>query len=110
MSVNQNRPALVLMFTTASALFHAVEYLAIVSWSVRSRHGRPENQGTLFGRLLPQWVLTLAVFACILGLGGWLMSHRLLQAWLLLNVIVAFLHYTYDGMIWKSKRRPQTAG
>jgi hypothetical protein len=24
--------------------------------------------------------------------------------WLLVNVIVAFLHYTYDGMIWKSRR------
>jgi hypothetical protein len=108
LSLNRDRPALVLMFTTAGALFHAVEYLAVVSWSVRSRHGRPKGRETLFARLLPQWALAMAVFVSIIGIGGWLISHELLQQWLLLNVIVAFLHYTYDGMIWKSKRRPQS--
>lgn len=102
--VNQNRPALVLMFTTAGALFHAVEYLAVVSWSVRARHSGPGRTGTLFARLLPQWMLTLALFAGVLGAGGWMMQNRLLETWLLLNVIVAFLHYSYDGLIWKSPR------
>ena len=109
LSVNRNRPALVLMFTTASALFHAVEYLAIVSWSVRSRHGNREEKATIFRRLLPQWALCLLIFAAVIGSGNWLMQHHLLQAWLLLNVIVAFLHYTYDGMIWKSRRRVRPA-
>ena len=105
LSVNRNQPALVLMFTTTSALFHAVEYLAIVSWAVRSRHGRQNGEATLFRRLLPQWALALAVFASVIGAGNWLMRHHLLEIWLLLNVMIAFLHYTYDGMIWKSRRR-----
>lgn len=108
LSLNRDKPTLVLMFTTASAVFHAVEYLAIVSWSVHSRHGRTEKPATLFGRLLPQWGLVIAVFIGVIGVSGWLMNHRLLQTWLLLNVIVAFLHYSFDGMIWKSQRRPQT--
>src|SRR6185295_8546832 len=36
-AVHPNRPALLLSLTTASALFHATEYLALVAWNV---HGR----------------------------------------------------------------------
>jgi hypothetical protein len=44
------------------------------------------------------------VFVLVLGAGGWLMDQRFIQAWLFVNVIVAFLHYAYDGLIWR--RRP----
>ena len=38
-----------------------------------------------------------------LGAGGWLMDQRWLEVWLTLNVIVAFLHYAYDGVIWRRR-------
>ena len=37
----------------------------------------------------------------VLGSFGWLLQKHLLEPWLLLNVIVAFLHYAYDGLIWR---------
>ena len=45
-AVHERRLGLVLALATASALFHAIEYLALVSWSVRQRHagdGRPDG-------------------------------------------------------------------
>lgn len=104
MSIRYSQPALVLMFATASALFHAVEYMSVVSWSVDSRHKKQTDRATLFSRLLPRWGLVLLVFMSIIGMGAWLWRHHWMQTFLLINVIVAFLHYSYDGMIWKSRK------
>jgi hypothetical protein len=49
--------------------------------------------------------LALAAFILPLGLGGWFMDQNLMEFWLFLNVIAAFLHYAYDGLIWRSPRR-----
>jgi len=106
-AAHTERPGLVLMLTTASALFHAIEYLALVGWAVERRHGNRTNEPTLLARVAPCWGLTLAMFLVILGLGGWLLDQHLLQFWLTVNVVVAFMHYAYDGMIWKY-RRPGT--
>jgi hypothetical protein len=98
------RPGLVLMLATASALFHAIEYLALVGWAVQRRHGGSPNKRNLLARMVPQWGVALAAFVVILGLGGWLLDQHLLELWLTINVIVAFMHYAYDGMIWKHRR------
>lgn len=100
-SVHLHNVALTFLLTTASALFHATEYLAIVTWAVHRKHGRGTDRATLFAALVPRWGLALGLFAVILGLGGWMMEQNLMQTWLLLNTIAAFLHYTYDAMIWK---------
>jgi hypothetical protein len=47
--------------------------------------------------------LALGVFVVVLGAGGWLLDQHLMNAWLLLNVIAAFLHYAYDGLIWRQR-------
>jgi hypothetical protein len=103
-AAHTQRPGLVLMLATASALFHAIEYLALVGWAVQRRHGGRTDQRNLLARIVPQWGLALAMFLVILGLGGWLLDRHLLQLWLTINVIVAFMHYAYDGMIWKYRR------
>ncbi len=103
-AAHTQRPGLVLMLATASALFHAIEYLALVGWAVQRRHGGRTDERNLLARVVPQWGLALAMFLVILGLGGWLLDQHLLQLWLTVNVIVAFLHYAYDGMIWKYRR------
>jgi hypothetical protein len=100
-AVHVRRPGLVLSLATASALFHAIEYLALVSWSVRGRHAALADKMGLMSYLVPRWGIALAVFMLILGAGGWFFESRFLEAWLLINVIVAFLHYAYDGLIWR---------
>jgi hypothetical protein len=102
-AVHTRRPALVLSLATASALFHALEYLTLVSWSVQRRHVTTGDRMGLLGYLAPRWAIALGLFVLILGAGGWLMDQRLLHAWLLINLIVAFLHYAYDGLIWRSR-------
>ncbi len=102
-AVHARQPALVLSLATASALFHAIEYLTLVGWSVQQRSAAAGDRMGLLGYLAPRWGLTLGVFLVVLGGGGWLMDQHLLETWLLVNAIVAFLHYAYDGMIW---RRP----
>jgi hypothetical protein len=153
-AVHIRRPDLVLSLATASALFHAIEYLAVVSWSVRARHqslvgrgavslretvgvprwsahgrevvdqpnpaapasGRcatgktpvpresPAEPMGLLGYLVPRWGLALALFILILGAGGWWFDTQFVETWLFINVIVAFLHYAYDGLIWRRPR------
>jgi hypothetical protein len=106
-AVHERRLGLVLALATASALFHAVEYLALVSWSVSQRHAALGGRLGLLAYLVPRWGIALGVFVLILGAAGWLMDQRLLEVWLLLNVIVAFLHYAYDGLIWRRRRPPR---
>jgi hypothetical protein len=106
-AVHARRPGLVLLLATASALFHAIEYLALVGWSVQERHAREGDQLGLLGWLAPRAGIALGMFVVILGAGGWLLEQQLLQTWLLINVTVASLHYAYDGLIW---RRPRPRG
>ena len=103
-AVHDRRPALVLSLATASALFHAIEYLSVVGWSVRKRHAEAGERLGLLGWLVPRWGIALGVFLIILGAGGRLLAERLLETWLFLNVIAAFLHYAYDGLIWRRPR------
>lgn len=103
-AVHERRPRLVLALATASALFHAIEYLSLVSWSIHQRHAAAGERMGLLGYLAPRWGITLAVFILVLGAGGWMMDRELVETWLFINVVVAFLHYAYDGMIWR--RRP----
>lgn len=101
-AVHERALALVLALATASALFHAIEYLALVSWSVRQRRAAGSQMGFL-GVLAARWGFALAVFVLVLGAGGWLIDQRYVELWLTINVAVAFLHYAYDGMIWRRR-------
>jgi hypothetical protein len=76
---------------------------------VQKRHGTAGDRMGLLGYLAPRWAIALTIFVLVLGAGGWLMDQRWLQYWLLLNVIAAFLHYAYDGLIWRSRPTARTA-
>src|SRR5690606_23593268 len=106
-AVHENRPGLVLTLATAAAVFHATEYLAIVTWSIR--HRKAANSRSLWARVVGQWSLFLLALVVVLGVGGWLFDRQAMQIWLFVNVVVAFLHYAYDGMIWKSRPRRAAA-
>jgi hypothetical protein len=110
-AVHTQRPALVLSLATASALFHAIEYLSLVGWTVQRRHAAAGERMGLLGYLAPRWAIALGIFLLVLGSAGWLLDQHLLKTWLLVNVVVAFLHYAYDGMIWRQRAQsPATYG
>ncbi len=109
-AVHANRPALVLSLTTASALFHATEYLALVAWNVHGRSTAMPDRLGIMNYLAPRWGLALGMFILILGSAGWLLNEHLMQTWLTLNVIIAFLHYAYDGLIWGAPKNPLPLG
>lgn len=98
LAVNQQRPSLVLAFATAAALFHALEYLGVVTWSLQKKSGT--EHGWL-SRLAVQAGGIVVAFALILGCGAWLMENYWSGGWLFLNVAVAFTHYAFDGLIWR---------
>jgi hypothetical protein len=100
---------LVLAFLASGSLFHAVEYLAIVTHYARRR----ETIGTdgLFRVLARHWLIFLGMYVLVLGsTGAWLSrpDSGLIVLWQGLNLWASFVHYGFDGMIWKL-RRPATA-
>lgn len=102
-AVHFRQPGMVLALATASALFHAIEYLALVTWSAKNRYVVRGEELGLFARIVSRWSLALLIFLGVLGSAGWLLDQHLLKPWLLVNVIVAFLHYAYDGLIWRQR-------
>jgi hypothetical protein len=98
--------ASILAVALAISLFHATEYLAIVSWAVIRKHGRAREG--VFAHLVPRWGIALLSFMTILAISAWMIEKQLYNEWAVLTIAVSFLHYAYDGMIWKV-RRPASA-
>ena len=94
--------------TIASALFHATEYIALVTHYAWRRETL--GSGGIFQIMATRWITFLCFFALSLGLAGaWIHTSGTVPAWWMgANIWAAFLHYAYDGMIWKL-RRPETA-
>ncbi|WP_404308511.1 hypothetical protein [Neorhodopirellula lusitana] len=93
----------VVQLALASAIFHSLEYMAIVTWSMHRT--RESSQSSVLTRLATVWLSFLAVFIIVIGLGNYLLSRGYFEFWVFVNIIVAFWHYCFDGMIWKSKKR-----
>ncbi|GIW78745.1 MAG: hypothetical protein KatS3mg105_0552 [Gemmatales bacterium] len=91
----------------AISIIHSVEYLAIVSWAVKKRHGNRESG--LFAYLVPRWTTALVIFVCTLGLSATLLTLHFFHTFAMVTIIASWLHYAYDGIIWKAPRRPQPA-
>lgn len=107
--VRSGRSETALLFIAAGALFHAVEYLAIVSHYARRRES-VGSEGS-FRSVARHWIAFLGLYVLVIGTMGALMAHPelgLVVAWQGLNLWASFVHYAYDGMIWKL-RRPATA-
>jgi hypothetical protein len=90
---------------TAAALFHAVEYLAIVS-HYASRRESVGSDG-MMRSIAARWNLVLTVFVLSVGtFGVWASSptNGFSEVWQGLNLWAAFTHYAMDGVIWKLRR------
>ena len=105
LAVHYHQIMLILAVALAIALFHATEYLAIVSWAVLRK---PARRGA-FAYLAPRWGLSLGIFIGVLAMSAWALDERFHREWVVLTIAVSFLHYAYDGMIWKAPRpKPAT--
>lgn len=99
----------IVVFAAAGSMFHAVEYLAIVTHYATRRE--TVGSESPFRSLARSWLLFLGLYLLVLGsLGAWmsLPENGFVVLWQGLNLWMAFVHYAYDGMIWKL-RRPATA-
>jgi len=90
----------------ATAAFHSVEYLAIVTFYAWRR--REQGSASLFQQMSRRWLQVLVTFVVVLGTLSVIAEESLQQWWIGLNLWIAFLHYSYDGIIWKL-RRSETA-
>lgn len=97
---------LVLGCAVATTLVHSSEYLSIVSWHAPKNKAWQES--SLFKRLVSHWLLTLLAFMSFFLVTTALLNGPYLGTWLWINLNVSFLHYAYDGMIWK-RPKPKPA-
>jgi hypothetical protein len=106
LAIRHNWGVLLLALTFASAAFHAVEYLAIVTHYAWRR--QTTGSAGLFRRMATRWLTFMIAYIVILGLLEATLYSTIREWWAGLNLWAAFVHYSYDGMIWKL-RRPETA-
>ena len=93
----------VIAMSAASAAFHAVEYMAIVTFYAWRRQATG-SAGGLFRKMTRHWLRILAIYMIALGLISQYTDRNLKELYMGLNLWAAFLHYAYDGMIWKLRR------
>jgi hypothetical protein len=108
-SLSYRQAGWVVVLATASGLFHAVEYLAVVTHYAGRR--RTIGSDGPFRVMAGNWLLCLGIYVAILGsAGAWLAREDgpAFEFWQGLNLWMALVHYAYDGMIWKL-RRPETS-
>jgi amino acid transporter len=106
-AIRQENHYLVIAMSAASAAFHAVEYMAIVTYYAWRRRESGSEAGP-FRRMTRQWLRILAVYMITFGVISQYADRNMKELYMGLNLWAAFLHYAYDGMIWKL-RRPNTA-
>ncbi len=105
LSLHFDQSNLVVVFAAAGSMFHAVEYLAVVTHYAHRRN--TVGSASLFQRISRYWLLSLVIYILLIGsIGIWMSTpeNGELYFWQGLNLWAAFLHYSYDGMIWKLRR------
>lgn len=101
-AVHEKQPATVLAFATASALFHATEYLAVVGWTLQSKRDSDMSPLGLVGWIIPRWVFLITVFMMALGASGYWLNQHWLETWLTVNIAGRFSRRAERG----TKRSP----
>ncbi|QDT09721.1 hypothetical protein [Stieleria marina] len=95
---------LVIQLAVASAIFHSMEYMSIVTWTVRKPVASPKENP--LSQLSQAWFLFLCFFVVVIGVGNYILSLGFVEWWVTINLIVAFWHYCFDGIIWKRGPKP----
>lgn len=90
----------------AATFYHSAEYLAVVTWYVKKNKSLHETKP--FCYFVPRWAVALVTFMAACFVSAFMFKHRYLYSWMFLNVIISYMHYAYDGMIWK-RPKPKPA-
>ena len=94
---------LVMCLLVASAAFHAVEYMAIVTFYAWRR--RETGSESPFRTMAGYWINVLVIFILIWALIARYADQSMPQVWYGINLWASYLHYAFDGMIWKLRRK-----
>jgi hypothetical protein len=109
LAVRMSAFAWILPLAVATAAFHAIEYMAFVTYYAQRR--KDMGSQSLFQTMTRNWVRVLAFYVLLTGLissYAAVVNDRFAELFIGLNIWAAYLHYAYDGMIWKM-RRSETA-
>ena len=101
-AIQRTNGMLIAGLTVASAAFHAIEYLAIVSYYARRR--QEVGSKSVFQQMARRWLQTLGIYILALGIIAVTATKNFVHLWMGLNLWAAFLHYAYDGLIWKLRQ------
>ena len=91
----------------SATVFHSLEYMAIVSWYVKKNKSLSETKP--FSFLTPRWLVSITVFMACCLFSAYMLKERFLQSWIVINLVVSYMHYAYDGMIWKGPKKKAPA-
>ena len=105
-AIRAHNHSLLIAMSAATAAFHSVEYFAILTFYAWRR--REVGSDSAFRRMAVHWGRILAIFLILFGIVSQQLDRNLKELYMALNLWAAFLHYAYDGMIWKLRRK-QTA-
>lgn len=82
----------------AHAVFHAVEYFAVVGWAASKK------TGGIWNAVAPRVAVWTVFFVAVIGAFNWGVAAWDLYYWALMTLIISFIHYAWDGMIWKAPK------
>lgn len=91
-------------FMLASSVMHSVEYFAIVSRYVITRD---QTTGKVFN--ISAWRGKLTIYALLVASILYAFQRISIEMTGAVNLWAAFLHYTYDGWIWKLREAKNSA-
>lgn len=104
MAIRYEMHGLMVGCAAAATMFHSVEYLAIVTWHVKKSKSLQETKP--FCYFVPRWAVSLLAFMTGCLVSAVILQSRFVYAWVFLNLIISFLHYAYDGLIWRGPKKP----
>ena len=92
----------------ATGFFHSMEYLSIVTFYVKSKARSGSWGAKLLSSAAARWGVVLAGYMALMGLGTAFLNGVDPLVYALIVTPVSFMHYAYDGIIWKL-RKPAVA-
>lgn len=92
----------------ATSFSHAAEYIALVGLSVKRKANQPYEDSPLLHRAANHIVLYIVLFIVVVSGALQGLKYVSLFAFLVFTYGTSFMHFVYDGMIWKL-RRPRVA-
>lgn len=92
----------------ATSFSHASEYIALVGLSVKNKSSQPFEDSPILHRAADHIVLYTILFIVVVAGALQALKYVSLFAFLVFTYGTSFMHFVYDGMIWKL-RRPRVA-